>query len=107
MSMSLWLRERFGPRVRYAEGSRVRSGSYARYRLQAEPTFTNTVAAAIALARRHLAMTEAKRAVEAMVAGEIVVVDLPMLEDAAAFEAEMRQLGVNATKAISAAAAED
>ncbi len=106
MSIPLWLKERFGPRVRYVEGSLVQFGSPARYHLHADPTFTNTVSAAIALARRRVPMPAAKAAVEHMVEGQAVIVDLPMLEDAAMFEAELRELGVSAVKEISAAAAE-
>ena len=38
--------------------------------------------------------------------GREAVVDVPMLEDAAVFEAELRELGVRATREASAAAAE-
>jgi hypothetical protein len=41
-----------------------------------------------------------------MVAGHDVTIDVPMLEDATAFEAELRELGVRATQEASAAAAE-
>jgi hypothetical protein len=49
-------------------------------------------------------MPEAKLAVEHLVHGQDVTVDLPMLEDPALFESEMRELGVRAVKQISAAA---
>jgi hypothetical protein len=49
-------------------------------------------------------MPEAKLAVEHLVHGQDVTVDLPMLEDPALFEREMRELGVRAVKQISAAA---
>jgi hypothetical protein len=104
MSIPLWLKERLGPRVRYVEGSLVRSGSPARYHLRADPRFTKTVSAAMALGRRHVPMPEAKAAVERMVAGDDVVIDVPMLEDAALFEREMRELGIRAVKEVSAAA---
>ncbi len=104
MSIPLWLKERLGPRVRYVEGSLVQSGSPACYHLRADANFTKTVSAAIALARRHLPMPEAKLAVEHLVDGQDVTVDLPMLEDAALFERELRELGVRAVKEVSAAA---
>jgi hypothetical protein len=104
MSIPSWLRERLGPRVRYVEGSRVQSGSPASYRLSADSTFTKTVSAAIALARRHVPMPEAKTAVEQLVEGREVTMYLPLLEDAAAFEAELRELGVHALREVSAAA---
>jgi hypothetical protein len=104
MSIPLWLKERFGPRVQYEEGSRVQSGSPASYRLSADSTFTKTVSAAIALARRHVPMPEAKTAVEQLVAGRTVTVNVPMIEDAALFEGELRELGIRAVKEVSAAA---
>lgn len=106
MSIPSWLKERFGPRVRYLEGSLVLSGSPARYRLHADPNFTKTVSAAIALGRRHMPMPEAKAAVERLVDRQQVTVYLPMLEDAARFESEMRALGIAAVKQTAAAAAE-
>jgi hypothetical protein len=49
-------------------------------------------------------MPEAKAAVERMVAGDDVVIDVPVLEDATLFEREMRELGIRAVKEVSAAA---
>lgn len=49
-------------------------------------------------------MPEAKTAVEHLVDGRKVTIYLPMLEDAAAFEGELRELGVRALKEVSAAA---
>ncbi|MGE5271012.1 MAG: hypothetical protein ACM3JG_15210 [Thiohalocapsa sp.] len=48
----------------------------------------------------------AKTQIERVMVGEAPVVDLPMLEDAAGFEAELRELGVTAVRHASAAAAE-
>jgi len=106
MSISLWLKERLGPRVRYVEGSLVRSGSPARYHLSADSSFSKTVSAAIALGRRHVPMPQAKAAVERMVEGHDVTIDVPMLDDAAQFESELHALGVAATRVRSVAAAE-
>ena len=106
MSIPSWLKERLGPRVRYVEGSLVRSGSPARYHLSADPSFAKTVSAAIALGRRHVPMPEAKAAVERLVEGHDVTIDVPMLEDAAQFENELQALGVTAVRESSAAAAE-
>src|SRR5829696_5881902 len=104
MSIPSWLRERLGPRVQYEAGSLVRSGSPASYRLSADSTYTKTVSAAIALARRHVPMPEAKTAVEQLVDGRTVNVNVPMVEDAAVFERELRELGIRAVKEVSAAA---
>ncbi len=106
MSIPLWLKERLGPRVQYREGSLVRSGSPARYHLSADPTFTKTVSAVIALRRRHVPIIEAKASIERLVAERDIAIDLPMLEHAAVFEAELRELGVRATREASSAAAE-
>ncbi len=51
-------------------------------------------------------MPEAKAAVERMVAGHDVTIDVPMLEDTAQFESELHALGVAAMRVSSAAAAE-
>jgi hypothetical protein len=51
-------------------------------------------------------MPEAKAAVERLVDRQQVTVYLPMLEDAARFESEMRALGIGAVKQTAAAAAE-
>ena len=106
MSIPSWLKERLGPRVRYVEGSLVRSGSPARYHLIADSSFAKTVSAMIALGRRHVPMPEAKAAVESMVEGHNVTIDVPMLEDAAQFESELRALGIEVMRVNSAAAAE-
>ncbi|HEV2100685.1 MAG TPA: hypothetical protein VGR45_17400 [Stellaceae bacterium] len=92
------LRARFGHRVRVEDSSRVASGSPARYLLRADPTFARTVTAARALTRRHLSLREAKGAVERLLEGEDVAVELPAIEDAAAFETELAGLGVVAVR---------
>ncbi len=108
MSIPLWLRERLGPRVQVLEGSsRVQSGSPARYRLWIEPGFVKSISAIKALVKRHVDLALAKREVERMMLGEAITIDLPMLEDAAAFEKEMRELRVGAKREVAAAAAED
>jgi hypothetical protein len=105
MSIPLWLRERLGPCVRYQDGSSlVRSGSPARYVLRAEPSFMKSISAIRALVRRHVPLAGAKREIERVLVGEEVLINLPMLEDAALFESEMRELGVRAVKEVSAVA---
>jgi hypothetical protein len=46
----------------------------------------------------------AKRAAERLLIAEDAVVDVPMVEDAAVFERELRELGIRAAKEVSAAA---
>ena len=107
MSIPLWLRERLGPRVRYQEGpSPVPSGSPARYLLRAELGFTKSISAIQALVRRRVPLLVAKKEIERLMVGQEIVVDLPMLEDAALFESELRELGVTAIRQGTAAAAE-
>jgi hypothetical protein len=106
MSMSSSLRERFGQRVRYVAGNRVQSGSPARYRLRADNPLTLTISAMKALGKRHVSIVVAKPIIEQIMHGGEVVVDLPMLEDAAAFEKEMHDLGIAAVREARAAAAE-
>jgi len=40
----------------------------------------------------------AKKEIERLMVGQEIVVDLPMLEDAALFESELRELGVTAIR---------
>jgi hypothetical protein len=87
-------------------GSRVTSGSPARYILRADQPLTKTISAIWALVKRHLELDIAKRKIEEIMVGGIVTVDLPMLEDAAAFQNEMRELGISAVQEKSAAAAQ-
>jgi hypothetical protein len=54
--------------------------------------------------RRYLGV--AKRQVEQMLLGDEVAIDLPMLEDATAFESELHELGIIAVREAPAAAAE-
>src|SRR5690242_9316754 len=98
MSISPWLKERFGQRVQYRTGSLVESGSPVEYRLSAGGDFCLTVSAAIALAKRHLPMSQAKKAVERLVAGEVVIVTVPCVEDTALLESELAEVHVEATQ---------
>jgi hypothetical protein len=49
-------------------------------------------------------IAEARSAVEELVEGREVVIDVPMLEDVGAFEGELRELGIRAQSKVSAAA---
>lgn len=106
MSNLSLLKARLGPPVRGLAGPRVSSGFPARYRLRADESFVKSISAIAELWRRHMLLIDAKRAVERLMVGEQVTIDLPMLEDAAQFEAELRELGVTAVKEAPAAAAE-
>ena len=90
------LAERFGLPAQAEEDFLVRSGSPARYRLSAGPSLRQTISAMQALARRHVRIGVAKKAIESVLVQKDVVVDLPMLEDADAFERELAALGVHA-----------
>ena len=104
MSKLSLLRERLGQPARDSEGFRVTSGSPAHYRLRIEPGFVKSISAMRALVRRHVNLALAKQQVEQMMLGHEILIDLPMLEDAAAFEREMRELCVHAQREVAAAA---
>jgi len=83
------LREQFGPRVCVGALFCVRSGSPASFILRADPAFVKTI-----LARRHLPLRRARDVVERLLAGDDVIVELPMVESADALEGELRNLGI-------------
>jgi hypothetical protein len=74
------------------DGFLVQSGSPARYLPDGFPR-----SAVRALARRRVPLLVAKQAIEAVLRRREVVVDVPMVEDAAAFERELAELGVRAS----------
>ena len=106
MSKLSSLKARLGPPARGLAGPRVSSGFPARYRLRADTSFVKSISAIFVLVRRHMPLLDAKRAIERLMVGQEIVVDLPMLEDAALFESELRELGVTAIRQGTAAAAE-
>ena len=106
MSMLSLLRERLGQPEQTPGEFRVTSGSPARYVLRAEAPIVKSISAIKALAKRHVPLIDAKRQVEEVMIGHEITIDLPMLEDAAAFEGELRALGVVATPLRDAIAAE-
>ena len=107
MSIPSWLKERFGPRVQYQEGSSlVQSGFPARYDLHAEAPIVKSISAIKALARRHVPLIAAKHLIEELMVGRDVAIDVPMLDDASRLESELRDLGIRATRISAAAAAE-
>jgi hypothetical protein len=104
MSKLSLLRERLGQPARDTEGFQVKYGSPARYRLRIEPGFIKSISAIRALVKRHVDLAVAKQQVESMMLGQEISLDIPMLENAAIFEAEMRELCVLAEREIAAAA---
>ena len=104
MSKLSLLRERLGQPERGMEGFQVKYGSPARYRLRVEPGFVKSISAIRALVKRHVDLSFAKRRVEQMMLGEEIAIELPMLEDAAAFEREMADLCVRAQRDVAEAA---
>ncbi len=106
MSMLSLLRERFGQPEPGSEDFRVKSGSPARYGLHADAPIVKSISAVRALARRHVPLIVAKRQIEEIMVGGEVTVDVPMLEDPVAFESELRDLGILATRISAVAAAE-
>ncbi len=98
MSTKSELKEKFGPRARIRDIDRVPSGSPARYVLKADKPFHRTVSAAEALAKRGLTLLQAKRIVARLAQGESVAVEIPMIEDAAIFERDLKRVGVTAER---------
>ena len=104
MSMLSLLRERLGQPARPMGDFHVSSGSPARYVLSVEPGFAKSISAVKTLARRHVSLLVAKRAAERLLIAQDAVVDVPMVEDTAVFERELAELGIRATRELSAAA---
>jgi putative transcriptional regulator len=92
MDSLLW--EKFARRVPVRVIDRVPSGLPVKVVLEAELPFRRTVSAALALAKRHLTLAQAKRIVERMMVGEHVAVEIPMVEDRAAFARDLAKDGV-------------
>jgi hypothetical protein len=100
MSKRSPLVERLAQRVpvEHEEGFLVPSGSPARYLISWEPGFRLSISAIKALARRHVRLIVAKKAIERVLVREDATVDVPMVEDAAAFERELAELHVRAVR---------
>lgn len=92
------LAERLGLPAQGEDGFLVRSGSPARYLLSAGPQFHRSISAVRILARPHVSLAVAKRAVEAVLDRGEAVVDVPMVEDAGVFERELAELGVRSLR---------
>jgi hypothetical protein len=106
MSGSPGTEKRLPRRLREPSVSSIGSSSSAGYLLRADVSFVKSISAIQLLVRRQVPLLDAKRSVERLMVGQEVTIDLPMLEDAAQFESELRELGVQAVKEASAAAAE-
>jgi putative transcriptional regulator len=94
MSTNSLLWEKFAQRVPVRDIDRVLSGSPATVVLEADLPFRKTVTAALALAKRHLTLAQAKRIVERMMVGERVAVEIPMVEDRTTFRRDLEANGV-------------
>jgi len=78
--------------------ARVTSGSPAVYALRRTRRSPATISIAEALMRRHVSPKQAHTAVTALLVEPQVIVELPMLEDAQAFETEVEANGAVATR---------
>ena len=78
--------------------ARVTSGSPAVYALHRTRRSPVTIPIAKALMRRHVSPMQAHRAITALLVEPNLIVDLPMLEDAGAFETEVEAHGAIATR---------
>lgn len=91
------LREQFGPRLRVKAIARVQSGSPARFLIGMSSPNPDTPAAAMILARHHLPMGQAHRALTRVVRGDDdVVVEVPKVADVAILIDALSQCGLAA-----------
>ncbi len=88
----------FGRAERTQGVVRVTSGSPAVYALRRTRRSPSTISIAEALMRRHVSLKQAHAAITALLVEPSVVVELPMLEDAKAFETEVEALGAIAMR---------
>src|SRR5580658_3335224 len=100
-TMSSSLKARFERLERMPADDRAPSGSRALFalRLSSPPGngFPKTIDAMQSLVRRGMNLLNAKRAVEAMLEGREVVVDLPSVDDPDILTAELVEAGITAT----------
>ena len=97
MSTSSW-KERFAHRANGAARNLVRSGSPVILNLRPNPEAheTNSIAAIEALARRHVPLLKAKRAVEAALAEGDAYLQVPRVENPDRLHAELTAAGMKA-----------
>lgn len=96
MSTKSSLSERFGRQVQVRDVDRVPSGSPARLLLKATANL-DTPAAALVLARRHLPLRAAHRALTKLFDEGQVVLELPCVEDIGLVERELLSTGIRAS----------
>ena len=94
------LKEQFARLGRVRAIDRVASGSPVDLVIRPSDGLAKvrTIDATMALAKRHMTMLKAKRAVEAMVETGETTVSIPMVENFRALVADLRQAGVKATR---------
>lgn len=96
------LKAQLGPRVQVEAIDRVSRGSPVRLSLAISATdpAPDMPGAAVLLARRHMPMGQAHRALTRLVKGEAdVVVEVPQVDDVAALVADLAALGLSAERA--------
>lgn len=95
------LRERFARLGSIRAVDRVTSGSPAAFVLRLPPGYSipKTVDATLSLARRGMALLDAKRTIETLVEDRRVVVEPPTVEDPDIVIAELAEAGIAATLA--------
>jgi DNA-binding transcriptional regulator YiaG len=89
MSTRSSLKDLSGPRVRVRDVPRVASGSRGRFLLQSEPGKIKGPEAALALAKRHLSLSDAYTVVTRLFDHGEAVVELPAVENVAAFTRDL------------------
>lgn len=95
--MNSTLSERLGPRVKTRSIERVSTGSPATFSLTRSVANPNTPAAAVALARRHMPMTDAHRLMTELLEIEpdaALVAEVPMVEDIDLLSSELAECGI-------------
>jgi hypothetical protein len=98
------LKEQFEQLARIPAADRAPSGSPAVFNLRLPRPPGNglpdTIPAMRTLVRRGMKLLKAKQAVEALLEGQEVIVDLPAVEDPDLLSAELAEAGISATLAL-------
>ena len=92
------LKELFARAERIPGGVRVTSGSPAVYAIRRTRRSPATISIAQALMKRRVPVKQAHKAITALLIEPSVIVELPMLEDAKAFETEVEAHGAIAMR---------
>ena len=91
--------ERLGTRVQVRAIDRVSNGSPATFSFPRTEATPNTPAAAVALARRHMPLSDAHRLMINLLKidlGVALVAEVPMVEDVEALRSELATYGISA-----------